>query len=177
MFEVGSWDSGRILSFLAIEIYRFWMHLKAHFSLPTVPTSSSIRHRIQPTNRPHTHPPSQTTTTTPASINNILPPRLLNPTPRPIHHLNLLLPNRLIPPLDQIPHISIRTIARAAFDSRIPPVSELVKVVLDAPVLAPLRRVAFADLAGEDFVGRGVVGCAHDVAFGGAELGFAHCGC
>ena len=52
---------------------------------------------------------------------------------------------------------------------------ELVQIVLDAPVLAPLRSIALADLAGEDFVGRGVVGCAHDVAFGVAELGFAHC--
>jgi hypothetical protein len=111
------------------------------------------------------------------SINNILPPRLLNPTPRPIHHPHLLLPDRLVLPLDQIPHITIRTIARAAFHSSVAPVSELVQVILDAPVLAPLRRVAFADLTGENLVGRGVVGCPHNVAFGVAELGFAHCGC
>jgi hypothetical protein len=111
------------------------------------------------------------------SINNILPPRPLNPTPRPIHHPHLLLPSRLILPLDQIPHISIRAIARAVFHSSVTPVSELVQIVLDAPGLAPLRRVAFADLAGENLVGRVAVGCAHDVAFGVAELGFAHCGC
>lgn len=111
----------------------------------------------------------------PQSINNILPPRLLNPTPRPIRHLHLLLPDRLILPLDQIPHITIRTVARAAFHSSITPMPELVQIVLDAPVLAPLRSIALADLAGEDFVGRGVARLADDVAFGVAELGFAHC--
>jgi hypothetical protein len=110
-----------------------------------------------------------------ASINNILPHRLLNPTSRPIHHPHLLLPNRLIPPLHQIPHISIRTIARAALHSRIAPVPELVQVVLDSPILAPLGRVAFPDLAGEDLIGRVVAGLPDDVAFGVAELGFAHC--
>jgi hypothetical protein len=53
-------------------------------------------------------------------------------------------------------------------------VAKLVQVILDTPVLAPLRSIALADLARKDLVGRVVTGLPDDVAFGVAEHGFAH---
>lgn len=111
----------------------------------------------------------------PATLIDFIPGRrLLNPTRRPVHDTHVLFAYRLVLALHQVAHVGIRAISRAARHGRISPVPELVEVVLYAPVRAPRGRVAFADLAGEDLIGRVVRRLPHRVAFRVAEHGFAH---
>jgi len=99
---------------------------------------------------------------------------LFDTTARTVHYFDLVFAHWLVLAGYQVGHVRVWAVACSAGHCGIPSVAELVQVILDAPVLAPLRSVTLADLAREDLVGRVVAGLSDDVAFGVAEHGFAH---